>query len=151
MLAEVTNLRHGERFVVREKLSGTFGAYELTIANMSVTGVQIVHAQPMRIGTNSRVTFKHGEIAITTQARVIWSHLSHVGSDGKPMYKSGLRIEKADPQYAAAINALLRQGVLERDFDSMERKRQRLAEREEQRKSQRKLTPTSVPIPDSQS
>lgn len=143
MSVEVVDLRKGERFLAVEPITGMFGTADMSIANVSLAGMQIIHAQPVRLGTRARTTFRHGEINVAIQARIIWSHLSRTPDHaGKLLYVSGLRIENADPQYAAAINALFRAGVIRPDRDSMERKRLLVAEREKARHSAPKVIPT---------
>ncbi len=142
MSDEVVDLRKGERFIVLEPLAGTFGASEVTITNIGLTGLQIVHAQPMRIGTRARLAFSRDDIAVATQARVVWSHLSQSANpSGKLLYNSGIRIEATDPQFALALNSLFRGGVIRPDSDSLERKRERMAQREMQRKAMLRMMP----------
>lgn len=140
MTADVIDLRKAERFTAVEPIAGTFGGSDMTVQNIGVLGLQIVHAQPLRIGTRARVVFRRGDAAVATQANLIWSHLSRTPDDsGKLLYVSGLRIENAEPQYAAAINTLFRIGAIRPDTESMDRKRARILEREEARKSQMKV------------
>ena len=142
MTAEVIDLRKAERFTVVQPIDGTFGGSEMSVKNIGVTGLQIVHAHPMRIGTRARVVFRSGGVDVTTQAHLIWSHLSRTPDDsGKLLYVSGLHVDNAEPQYAAAINTLFRAGTVRPDTESMDRKRARALEREEARKSQMKVIP----------
>ena len=142
MTQDAADLRKSARFVVLEPLTGTFGGSDITILNIGLTGLQIVHSQPMRIGTRARLSFDRHDVTVTTQARVMWSHLSQsANASGKLLYTTGIRIEATDPQFGLALNSLIRAGALRQDSDSMEKKRARLAEREQQRKSQMKLTP----------
>jgi hypothetical protein len=142
MTAEVIDLRKGDRFTVLVPLAGTFGTSDITVANIALVGLQIVHAQPLRIGTRARVTVHHADISVVTQARLLWSHLSQTPDDsGKLLYVSGIRLENPDAQYAAAVNALFRIGAIRPDTQSMDRKRERTKEREEARKSQMRMTP----------
>jgi len=144
MTQDVPDLRKSARFDVLEPLSGTFGGSEITILNIGLTGLQIVHAQPMRIGTRARLSFERQDVIVTTQARVVWSHLSQsANASGKLLYTSGIRIEATDPQFGLALNSLIRAGALQQEKDSMDKKRARMAEREQQRKSQIKITPKS--------
>ena len=146
MTTEVENTRKGERFTVLVLLpgtfGGTFGAAEVTIGNISLGGLQIVHAQSLRIGSRGRISFHYRDLSVTVPARVIWSHLSkNPDPSGKLLYESGLQLESSDPQYAAAINSLFRAGAVRQDSESMERKKARLLEREEARKALMKATP----------
>ena len=130
----VEDLRSGERFVLLHPIPGSFGASEISLVNIGLAGVQIAHAQPLRIGTRARLWFRYGPSSVSTQARVIWSHLSQEkNANGKLLYQTGLKIESADGEYAMAMSALFQSGVLQRDPESLERKRQREAEREKRR------------------
>lgn len=148
MTMSVEELRKADRFVSVEAIAGTFGPTETTIVNLSISGAQITHPAPLRIGTVARLAFKRSEASVNAQARVLWSHAAP-GAGGKLIYRSGLRIEAVDPQYAMALNALIRAGVIRQDIDSLERKRKRDMEREEKKKSGPKplLVPTSEPPP----
>lgn len=141
MTIEIIELRKGDRFPAAEPLSGTFGPLEIAVVDISLGGAQISHPQPLRIGTRARLTFKRGDIAATIEAHVVWSHLARTG--GRMSYVSGLKVDAADPQYAMAINALLRAGVLRKDSGSLDKKRERMLEREQLRKSQQRVIPTS--------
>jgi hypothetical protein len=46
-----------------------------------------------------------------------------------------------------AINSLIRAGVIRQDLESMDKKRKRMIEREEKKKSGPKMIPTSEPPP----
>ena len=63
------------------------------------------------------------------------------------MYRTGLKIEAVDPQYALALNTLIRAGLLQQELDSMERKKKRDEEREEKKKSGPRPIPSSEPPP----
>jgi hypothetical protein len=146
MTTEVVNTRKGDRFKVLVHIGGSFGPSEMTVVDLSLAGMQIVHPQPIRIGTRARVAFQYRDVSVTIPARLVWSHLSQkTGEAGKLLYVSGLHVEAVDPAYAAAINSLFRIGALQQDSDSMERKRARIQEREEARKSQVKLMPPPRP------
>jgi hypothetical protein len=144
MNIDVVDLRKGDRFIVVEPLTGSFGPAEIAILNLSLIGVQISHPQPLRIGTRAKLWFKRGDITVATSAKVVWSHLARTSSG--MVYQSGLKLEAADVQFAMAINSLLRGSVIRQDLDSLDKKRARLAERELQRKSQVRSIPTSEPL-----
>ena len=139
-------LRKTDRFAVVEPITGSFGPAEAVVLNLSITGAQITHPQPIRIGTAGRLAFRRGDAIVATQARVIWSHVVPAAG-GKLVYKTGLKLEGADPQYAMALNTLIRAGVVRQDLDSLDRKRQRDQEREEKKKSGPKMIPVSEPPP----
>jgi hypothetical protein len=134
MTIEIIELRKGDRFVTTESVAGTFGPVDVVIVDLSLGGAQLSHPQPLRIGTRGKLTFRRGEISATVPAHVIWSHLSK--TKGGMSYVSGLQLESVDPQYGMALNSLLRAGVLRKDSESLERKKERMLEREAIRKSQ---------------
>ena len=127
---EVSELRITERFRTAEALAGSFGSASITLIDVSATGAQIEHAQPLRIGTRARLWFKRGEVAVSLQAVTIWSHLSKTPNvQGKYLYHSGLRIEAETRDFDYALQALLDHGVLSPDRESLERKKKRALER----------------------
>jgi len=141
MTIEVTELRRADRFVAVEPIVGTFGPAEIIVLDLSLGGVKISHPQPIRIGTRAKIMFKRGDATATVQAHVVWSHLSP--GKGGMAYQSGLKLESVDPQYALAINTLLRAQVLRKDTGGLDRKRERLIARELQRKTLTRSIPTS--------
>jgi hypothetical protein len=140
MTIEVVELRRGDRFAAVEPIHGVFGPTDVSIVDMSLAGAQISHPQPLRIGTRGKLTFKRGDVTATVPAHVVWSHLSRTASG--MVYRSGLKLEAADPQYAMAINTFVRADILRKDTESLDRKRERLAEREATRKSQARVIPS---------
>ena len=145
MSIEVTDLRKGDRFLVVEPLTGSFGPAEVAVVNLSLGGVQLTHPQPVRIGTRGKLWFRRGDVSVTIAATLVWSHFAKTSTG--MVYVSGARLDIADPHFALAINTLLRSGVLRHDVDSLEKKKQRLREREEARKSAPRLIPSSEPPP----
>lgn len=134
---ELTDLRKGERFQVLQPVEGTFGNVEVTLLNLALGGAQLQHAQPLRIGTRARLTFRRGDASASVQGRVVWSHFSQTPSG--LLYKSGIQVDGGDVQYAAGVAYMLRSGILARDTESLERKRQRELEREKLRGSSPKM------------
>src|SRR5687768_1477253 len=129
----IEELRKADRFVVVDPITASFGPADAALLNLSMGGAQLTHAQPLRIGTTARLSFRRGEVVVAIQARVVWSHVVPAG--GKLSYRSGLRIDAADPQYAMAINSLLRGGSIRQDLDSLDKKREREHQREVKRQS----------------
>lgn len=130
----VEELRKADRFTALDVIAGTFGSAEATVVNLSIGGAQIEHALPIRIGTVARLSFRRADVSASIQGRVLWSHVIP-GGGGKLIYRTGLKIDTVEPQYAMAINSLIRAGVLRQDVDSMDRKRAREIERDLKKKS----------------
>ena len=130
---DVTDLRRGDRYLVAEPVEGTFGATAVSLLNVSLGGAQLSHAQPLRIGTRATLTFHRAEAQASVMVTVVWSHLSQTEEGLR--YRTGVKLEAPDVAYATALNALARSGVIALDAQSIERKRQREADRELRRKS----------------
>ena len=130
-MTELRELRKAERYVATEPIPGSFGAASVAVVNMSVDGMMIEHAQPLRIATKGRLWFKQNEISVAVSAIVVWSHLSkQPNAKGKYLYQSGVRVENGNEQLAAILQTLATRGLLSLDLDSLERKKKRLEERE---------------------
>lgn len=131
---EISELRVTERFRTAEALVGSFGSASVTLIDVSASGAQVEHAQPLRIGTRARLWFKRGEVAVSLQACTIWSHLSKTpNAEGKYLYLSGLSLDAESREFHLALQALLDRGVLSPDRESLERKKKRVLERAAER------------------
>jgi hypothetical protein len=127
---DVKNIRGSERFMLTEPLTGSFGSASITIMNISTDGLMAEHSQPIRLGTQARLWFKRADIAVSVQALTVWSRLSRIPNPaGKYLYNSGVRVETTGNEYTMAVQALVDRGVAIQDNESLEKKRQRLAER----------------------
>jgi len=130
----VRDHRAQDRFIVVEPLSGSFGAAAVAILNMAYQGVQIEHAQPLRLATRSRLSFRRGDVGATVGGTVVWSHLSRTPNEkGKYLYHSGIRIDEEMTRFRDAMENLAGAGLIRLDVESLERKRKRLAEMERER------------------
>lgn len=133
MSSDIRDLRTIERYVVVERLQGSFGAAGISILDIAEQGAQIEHAQPLRLGSRGRLWFKRGEVSASIHAMVIWSRLSEKpNDDGKLLYQSGVRLDEGE-SFAEAIQALGEQGVIRRDTESLDRKRRKLLDREQEK------------------
>jgi hypothetical protein len=131
-MSDIKDQRTIERYVVAEPLLGSFGAAGISVLDIAEQGVQIEHAQPLRLGARGRLWFKRGDVAASVHAIVIWSRLSDKpNADGKLLYRSGLRVEDSEESFAPAIQALADHSVIRRDTESLERKRRKFVEREQ--------------------
>lgn len=142
---QVSDLRNVARFSVVERISGSFGAADVFLLNLSTAGLQVSHPQPLRIGSRARLIFRSGEVQTAQPARVLWSHLSKTpDADGRLLYESGLLLEAPDGTWGDTIHHLLKRGALRQDIDSLERKKRREIERLQRRAIQPKtLIPTA--------
>ncbi len=148
---DVKELRSGERWLLDEPVSGSFGAVEVTIINVAEQGVQLAHAQPLRLATRGRLWFRRGTIGANAHGMIVWSHLSKTPNDeGKYLYHSGVRIESPADEFANTLMALSNHHLLRRDAGSLERKRQRQLERERAPRPTMKMLRTDSDIPSDQ-
>jgi hypothetical protein len=131
MTIELRELRAAERYVVLEQLPGSFGSASISVHDICEHGVQVLHAQPLRIGTTARLWFRRGTTVAASQATVIWSRLSQTpNAEGKLLYRSGVRLASADYAFVVALQELAANGILRADASSLDRKRQLLEQRE---------------------
>jgi hypothetical protein len=131
----IEDSRTAPRFSVTAPVGGFFGAAAVRLLSISATGAQIEHSAPVKPGSRGRVGFNVRERVFTFTGDVVWSRLSkHLAPDGKPLYRSGLR--SSDPHaLETLIGALDSVRFVERDQNSLERKRQKLAERRQARQA----------------
>jgi len=127
MEPDVRELRTADRYIIMEKLSGSFGSAPVILIDLGEQGVQIEHSQPLRLATKGRLWFKRGDVSVSLHAFVVWSKLS-----GKH-YRSGLRIDEGAQDFISAMQMLATHGVIKRDDDSLNRKRKRIEEKEQQK------------------
>ena len=127
---DVQELRAAERFASAAPLSATFSGIPIRIVNLSLVGAQIEHPSPIRLGSVGRFTLRQGDVVIDVKAFLTWSRLSKTpNADGNHLYRSGLRIESGNVEYALALHTLIKSGAMRREPDTLERKRQRLLQR----------------------
>ncbi|HVR37613.1 MAG TPA: hypothetical protein VMU84_00845 [Thermoanaerobaculia bacterium] len=130
-MVEVSEVRRFPRYNTVEPLVGSFGAAEVVVRNLGERGAQVSHAQPLRIGTRSRFWFRRGDISVSIQATIVWSHLSQVPDEhGKLLYQSGLHVDE-DEAFLSSLQAFADRGVIKRDLASLERKKKVLLEKEQ--------------------
>lgn len=134
MEPDIKELRERERYVLTERLTGSFGAVQVSLINLAEQGAQIEHAQPLRLAARGRLWFRRGEVSVSLHALVVWSRLSKSPNEqGKYLYRSGVRIEEGESEFLAALRMLAEHGAIRPDPESLERKRRVLEEREQQR------------------
>lgn len=139
---DASELRASERYIAKEAIPGSFGAASVSILNISDRGVMIEHAQQLRVATKGRMWFKQGDVVVTVQAIVVWSHLSkQPNTKGSYLYHSGLRIDAGGENLAMAVNRLASRGVVALDLESMQRK-------EDKQKAPKPAMPAPKPQPE---
>ena len=142
MQPDVKDLRSVDRYILKEKLTGSFGSAPVVLIDLGEQGVQIEHTQPLRLATTGRLWFKRGEVSVSLHAFVVWSKLS-----GKS-YRSGLRIDEPNTHFLAMMQTLALHGVIVKDDDSLNRKRKNLEAREQEKsvKPTMKVVPTEPDV-----
>jgi hypothetical protein len=133
----IEDLRSSDRYILMERITGSFGSTPVTLLDVGEQGVQIEHAQPLRLATKGRLWFKRADISVSLHAFVVWSKLF-----GKH-YRSGLRIDEAASEFLSAIRTMAAHGIIKKDDDSLNRKRKRIEEREKAKAG----TPTMKFVP----
>jgi len=129
MEPDVRDLRGRERYRVKQRLVGSFGAGEVTLVDVAEEGAQIEHSQPLRLASKGRLWFKRADVSVSLHAFVVWSRLSKTPNEaGKYLYRSGLRFDEGAENFLQAMQMLADQGVIERDDESLNRKKQRAEE-----------------------
>jgi len=134
--ADVRDLRSSPRFVVREPIPGYFGGIGVAIHDMAVAGVQIEHSEPVKLSSRARVGFKVDNTLFAVPGVVVWSRLSRSPeTEGKLLYRSGIKLEDDAQRFANVINILVGRGRLRPDSESLDRKRQKVEDREQLKKN----------------
>jgi len=148
---DLRDLRAADRYIADERLAGSFGSASVVVIDMSDQGAQIEHPQPLRLGTRARFWFRRGDVAVSSQAIIVWSHLSkRPNAEGKLLYRSGLRIEEEVDAYYTALQRLAEQGMVHRDIDALNKKRKALLEREKSGRPTMKMVRIDNEIPPDQ-
>jgi hypothetical protein len=126
----VTNSRSEPRFVIDDPIPGYFGRVDVLVHDVSEGGMQIGHAEPLRPKLRARVGFRLGDFNVAIDAVVMWCRLSTAANDkGKLLYRSGLKLEDPLKRFSDVINRLAGMRRIRPDDESLDRKRQKIAER----------------------
>jgi hypothetical protein len=138
--SDVRDLRSSPRFVVREPITGYFGGIDVAIRDMAVAGMQIEHAEPLKLSLKGKVGFKVDNTLFAVPGVVVWSKLSNAQAQGQLLYHSGIKLEDEANRFGNVINILMGRGRIAPDVDSLERKRRKIVEREQQKMANPILT-----------
>jgi hypothetical protein len=132
---DVRDSRETERFIADRPIEGRFGGTEVTIWDFAESGLQIEHAEPLKLAAKGRIAFRLEEMQVTVPGIVIWSRLSQTpDARGRLVYRSGIRLEADLELFARAINVLAGSGKIRRDDASLDRKRKKLQSREQEKR-----------------
>jgi hypothetical protein len=131
--SDVLDSRGEERFVASHPIEGRFVRTDVTIWDLAESGLQMEPAEPLKIATKGLVGFRLDEMTVTVPGIVIWSHLSETtDAHGRLLYRSGVRLEADIELFASAINRLAGSGRIRRDTASLERKRKKHVDRDQE-------------------
>jgi hypothetical protein len=148
MTSDVRDLRRSERFVADRPIAGHFGGTDVTILDLCDSGLQVQHADPLKLAAKGRLGFTVDEMKITVPAIVIWSRLSQ-NSDGhgRLLYRSGIRLEADIELFAKAIVVLAACGRIRPDVTSLDRKRRKVTQRGQEIQSRPIVVPQARSMP----
>lgn len=150
-------LRNAERYLISFPLHAVFGATAVTVLNLGASGLQAEHAEPLKLGAEGRLICQLPGLdeKIALRGRVVWSRLSKTpNAKGKYLYRSGVRFDPSAPFPQTALDHLASLGMVASDGHSLERKREAMQRREQQKSAQfhamRMMTPEAPPVPPEQ-
>ena len=131
------DLRFSDRYTAEAPIPGSFGLWGVSVLDLSDQGARIEHAQPLRLATRGRLSFRAGVVAAAAGAIVVWSRISKTtpNDKGKHVYQSGLRIEENIERFNGALRQLIDLNIAGRDLDSLDRKLRQMEERDAELKS----------------
>jgi hypothetical protein len=142
---ETDDYRIHRRYILQSPLSGSFGAIAVGIVNVGCRGVQVVHGVPLKPGARSRFTVSiagRGE-KIALSGTVVWSRFSKDPDQaGKLLYRSGIHFEEGSDFPQEALQLLEAQGLARVDEEALQRKREAL----DRKRQQRQQSQTAMPI-----
>jgi hypothetical protein len=123
-MTDLRELRSYDRYLPVDRILGSFGAGEVIVIDLSRDGAQIEHSVPVRVATVGRFWFKHAHVTVSAQALSVWSKLARQRTtEGKPIFRSGLRIEDGVDEFGRALVELTDHNLVYRDAKTLQRKR----------------------------
>jgi hypothetical protein len=134
---DAAELRRAARYVALSPITAHLGAIEVIIHDLCEGGFQIEHTEPVKLANSAWIDFENPKTfeTIEFRCRVVWSRLSsQLNTRGRPLYRSGIRIEEADDANRAALKRLLNQAATP-DVESMDKKRKKIKAAAQERAS----------------
>ena len=145
MSDEIDDYRIHRRYILDGPLNGSFGAIAVGIVNVGGRGAQVVHGVPLKPGARSRflVSIPGREERIAISGTVVWSRLSKDATPGaKLLYRSGIHFDEGSDFPQQALESLEARGLARIDQEALQRKREALA----RKKQQRQQSQTAMPV-----
>lgn len=136
MTDKIDDFRDHRRYLLAPPLEGSFGATEVGILNLGLHGVQVQHLVPLKPGARGRLiaAIPGRERKIALQGTVVWSRLSKSpDAGGKLAYRSGIHFDESSNFPSDALDALEASGLARVDEEALQRKREALARKQQQR------------------
>ena len=147
----VEELRAVKRFIVDPPIRGSFANQDVSIADFGERGVQAEHASPLKLGLISKLSFNlpmTNEV-VKIEGRVVWSRLSKKpNSQGKYLYRSGLRVDGDEEVMKATLNRMISFCIVQADTNSLEKKKKALWEKARARAAAPTLKPIVTRAPE---
>jgi hypothetical protein len=122
-MSSVAESRANKRFVFEQPASAKFGSVAITLLDLSMTGFQALHANPILLGRKDDLVIPFGKQDRTLPATIRWSRAVTGAGSGKLTYRSGFLI---NPEDAPLASDVVDQFVVARqaffDTESLEKK-----------------------------
>jgi hypothetical protein len=129
--------RRRPRFLVQQHVPARFAGFEVVLHDISEAGCQIHHAGSLKMGATGTLQFEDPTTHQTLQfrGRVVWSRLARdVEQTEETMYHSALRFSEVDAEMHTALARFVSVAA-QYDRESLDKKRQALARKTEDRRN----------------
>ncbi|HVR42045.1 MAG TPA: hypothetical protein VMS56_01265 [Thermoanaerobaculia bacterium] len=147
------DLRTTRRYAFATPLQAVFGTTPIGVRNLGSYGLQAEHSDPIKLGSNARIVFDipAAREKIAIRGRLVWSRLSKTPNErGKYLYLSGVQFDESAPFPPQALDTLVQLGLAVPDDDSLQRKRDELARRQQERSQVRVVQVPAEELPSDQ-
>lgn len=129
--------RRRPRFILRKNSAVRFYGFDVVLDNISESGCKIQHFDPLKMGASGTLVLENPDTheTIRLRGRVVWSRLSKQGDgSARSTYHSGLRFSDVEPETHTALAKFVT-SFGEFDAESLQKKRESLSKKEEERRS----------------
>jgi hypothetical protein len=129
---DVKDLRARPRFVFKLPLDATYNGFPVRIMNVSSSGMQIEHADPLKLQASAKlvISLPKSVDTISLRGAIVWSKLSRTpNKEGKYLYRSGVKLDGQGPAIAASVERVITIYGGEEDKESLERKKEIVKEK----------------------
>lgn len=129
---DVKDTRGKPRFVFTTPIDATYNAYPIRIRNISGSGAQIEHPEPLKLHSSAKlaVSVPRSSETITLRGVLVWSRLARApDKEGKHLYRSGVKLDGQGPAVSAMVDRIITIYSGEEDRQSLDRKKEVLREK----------------------